>query len=257
MKKRHYRTIWISDVHLGSKGCQAKQLQSFLKSHTCDYLFLVGDIVDFWAMKRGSKWTNEHNAVVQQIIKMSRHNTNVIYIPGNHDDAFREYVGMNVGNINLHRDYIHTTREGLKILIVHGDEFDVVTRYYKWVAILGDIGYNVLLHTNTIFNQIRKVLGLKYWSLSAFIKRNVKQAVSFIGQFEDSVTKHAKKLEVDAILCGHIHHAEIRDIDGITYLNSGDWVESLTAIVEEVDGQLKIIYWNDENTIEKENFDSN
>lgn len=238
--------MWISDVHLGTKGCQAKQLQLFLKYYSCNYLYLVGDIVDFWAMKRGSKWSNDHNAVVQQIIKMSRHNTKVVYIPGNHDEAFREYAGMNIGNIQLELNFIHTTQTGVKIFIIHGDEFDVVTRYYKWVAILGDIGYNILLYINTMLNYLRGMIGMGYWSLSAFVKRNVKQAVNFIGSFEKNVAKQAKKYEVDAVLCGHIHHAEIKNIEGVLYLNCGDWVESLTAIVEEADGQLRIINWTEE-----------
>lgn len=246
MKKKHYKTVWISDVHLGTLGCQAKRLQKFLKSITCENLFLVGDIVDFWALKRGSKWTSDHNAVVQQIIKMSRKGTKVIYIPGNHDEAFREYIGVNAGNIELHHQYVYTTNNNIKMLIVHGDEFDVVTRYYKFIAIIGDIGYHILLHTNTWFNKFRSLFGLNYWSLSAYIKRNVKQAVNFIGNFEQNVVKHAKEQNVNAVLCGHIHHAEIKNIDDILYLNCGDWVESLTAIGELPDGTLTIIYWNDE-----------
>ncbi len=242
---KHYRTVWISDIHLGTKGCKAKHLLKFLKSFTCDYLFLVGDIIDLWAMKRGSKWTNHHNAVVQQILKISRHNTKVIYIPGNHDNAFREYVGMHIGNIQIHHDYIHTTTSGLKIYVTHGDEFDIITRYHKWIAVLGDIGYEFLLSVNTIFNNIRDRCGLGYWSLSAYIKQNVKNAVNFIGDYEQSVVNHAKHKEVDAVLCGHIHHAEFKQIDDIFYINTGDWVESLTAVVEEIDGKLTIINWVD------------
>lgn len=242
---QHYRTICISDLHLGSKGCQAKHLLKFLKTFTCDYLFLVGDIIDLWAIKRGAKWTNHHNAVVQQILKMSRHGTKVIYIPGNHDDPFREYVGMNIGNIQIHQDYIHTTREGLKIYMVHGDEFDIVTRYHKWIAVLGDVGYEFLLSMNTVLNGIRSRLGFKYWSLSAYVKQNVKNAVNFIGDYEHNVVKQASRKEVGAVLCGHIHHAEIKHIDGILYMNTGDWVESLTAIGETIDVQLLIICWSD------------
>ena len=239
----HHRTIWISDTHLGSKGCQTKHLLKFLKTYTCDYLFLVGDIIDFWALKRGSKWTNAHNAIVQQIIKMSRHGTKVIYVPGNHDEPIRDYTNIDIGNIEIHRDYIHVTNEGTKIYVVHGDEFDIVTRYHKWVAVLGDIGYETLLSLNTVFNYVRSKLGLKYWSLSAYVKQNVKQAVNFVGDYENSVVKQAHHKETDAVLCGHIHQAEMKTIDGVLYINTGDWVESLTAVVETTDGQLKIVHW--------------
>jgi UDP-2,3-diacylglucosamine pyrophosphatase LpxH len=237
-----YRTIWISDTHLGSVGCQAEKLLKFLKEHESDTLILVGDIIDFWALRRKPYWPESHNTVVQKILKKARHGTRVIYIPGNHDEPLRNYLELTFGSIELHREYTHTLADSRQILCVHGDDFDVITRYHRWVAKLGDVGYDVLLWSNRQFNKARFRLGLGYWSLSAFIKHKVKQAVSFIGEYEESVVKEALTRGVDGVLCGHIHHAEIRHISDILYLNTGDWVESCTAIVEHYDGKLEIIH---------------
>lgn len=245
MEPTRYRTIWISDIHLGTKGCQSDKLHNFLKSTESDTLFLVGDIIDFWAMKRGSKWTADHNLIVQKVLKKARHNTRVVYIPGNHDEALREYCGMSFGGIELHHEFIHTTADGKKILCVHGDDFDIITRYHKWVAILGDIGYTVLLVANHKFNWLRRHFGKGYWSLSAYIKKKVKGAVNFVSNFEENVVREAKHVNVDMVLCGHIHHANICKMNDITYLNTGDWVESLTAIVEHHDGKLELIHWSE------------
>lgn len=239
-----YRSIWISDTHLGSAGCQADKLLGFLKANESEYLFLVGDIIDFWALKRKSYWPESHNTVVQKVLKKARHGTKVVYIPGNHDENLRDYLDHTFGNIELHKEFVHTLADGRTILCVHGDDFDVVTRYHKWVAVLGDMGYEALLTLNRYFNVIRAKLGMGYWSLSAYVKHKVKQAVSFIGEYEESVTRAAKTRGVDGVLCGHIHHAEIKQLSDFMYINTGDWVESCTAIVEHFDGTLELIRWS-------------
>jgi UDP-2,3-diacylglucosamine pyrophosphatase LpxH len=248
MSATSYRTIWLSDIHLGSKGCNAEQLLTFLKYHDSEYLILVGDIIDFWSLKRSTFWPTSHNTVVQKVLKKAKHGTKVIFIPGNHDEALREYIGLSFGDIELHNDYIHTLADGRTIFCLHGDLYDVITRYHKWVAVLGDIGYELLLKVNKLQNIIRIKCGFGYWSLSSYVKHKVKSAVSFIGDYED-VVKGAKDLNVDGVLCGHIHYAEIKYIDDILYLNTGDWVESCTAIVEHHDGQLELIKWKDEDVI--------
>jgi len=245
MEPIKFRTIFISDIHLGTRGCQAEKLHEFLKRTESDTLYLVGDIIDFWALKRGSKWTKEHNIILQKILKKSRHGTRVIFIPGNHDEALREYCGSKFGDIEIHHDYTHITADGKTIFCLHGDYFDMVTRYHKWLANLGDVGYNLLIRLNNSLNWLRKIIGKDHWSLSAYIKNKVKQAVSYVSDFEESVAKHAKKLNVDMVLCGHIHFATMTEYHGVKYLNTGDWVESLTAIVEHRDGKLELIKWNE------------
>ncbi len=239
----HYRTIWLSDIHLGSRGCNADQLLDFLKNTESDYLILVGDIIDFWALKRHVFWPTSMNTIIQKVLRKARHGTKIIFIPGNHDEILREYIGLSFGDIELHDNYTHTLADGRKVFCIHGDIYDVITRYHKWIAVLGDIGYETLLWINRIQNKVRTIIGLGHWSLSAFIKYRVKEAVSFIGDYEDTVAKEAKHLNVDAILCGHIHHAEIKYINGIQYINTGDWVESCTAIVEHQTGELELIKW--------------
>lgn len=238
-----YRTIWLSDIHLGSRGCNADQLLDFLKHTESEYLILVGDIIDFWALKRHIFWPTTMNTIIQKVLRKARHGTKVIFIPGNHDEALRDYIGLSFGDIELHETFTHELKDGRKILCLHGDIFDVVTKYHKWLAILGDIGYESLLWLNRVQNKLRSIIGFGHWSLSAFIKYRVKEAVNFISDFEDNVVRGAKQLGVDGVLCGHIHHAEIRDVNGMLYLNTGDWVESCTAIVETTDGQLKLIRW--------------
>lgn len=239
--KVHHRTIWISDIHLGTKDCQADMLLDFLKNTDSDYLILVGDIIDFWALKRSSYWPASHNTVVQKILKKARHGTKVIFICGNHDESLRDYVGLTFGGIELHDFYTHTLANGKSIYCVHGDIYDIITRYHKWLAVLGDVGYSFLLWLNRIQNRLRTYCGLGHWSLSAYIKSRVKDAVSFISDYEANVVREARQLGVDGVLCGHIHHAEIVDMDGILYLNTGDVVESCTAIVEEVGGDLVLL----------------
>jgi UDP-2,3-diacylglucosamine pyrophosphatase LpxH len=237
------RTVFISDVHLGSKGCRADLLLEFLKSVEVEYLFLVGDIFDLWAMRKGFFWPQEHNNVVRTLLGKAKAGTRVIYIPGNHDEAARQYCQLTFGDVRVEEEWIHETPDGKKLLVIHGDQFDGIVRYAKWLAILGDWAYTVALRINTAFNWARRKLGLNYWSLSAYLKHKVKNAVQFIADFEDAVAGEARRRGVDGVVCGHIHHPEIRDIDGILYCNDGDWVESCTALVEDGAGTLSIVDW--------------
>jgi UDP-2,3-diacylglucosamine pyrophosphatase LpxH len=245
-----YRSIWISDVHLGTKGCKAAQLLDFLHCHDAEFLYLVGDMVDGWRLKKSWYWDQAHNDVVQKILYKSRQGTKVVYIPGNHDEFLRDYImlGLRFGEIELTQEAIHTTIDGRNLLIMHGDELDGVVKHIKWLAILGDWAYNIMLSVNHVFNLLRRKLGYPYWSLSAYLKHKVKNAVNFISSFESSIASLARKRNLDGVVCGHIHKAEIRDIDGILYCNDGDWVESCTALVEDWEGKLKIIYWNSTNS---------
>jgi UDP-2,3-diacylglucosamine pyrophosphatase LpxH len=241
--KKKYRTIWLSDIHLGTRGCQSELLLNFLKAHDCERLYLVGDIVDGWQLKSRMYWPQAHTNVLRRFLTLSKRGTEVIYVTGNHDEFLRRYSDMVVGNIRLVDRAEHVTADGRRLLVVHGDEYDVVTRYHRWVAFLGDVGYNLLLAVNVWFNQVRKRLGYGYWSLSAWVKYKVKRAVSFISDFEEFVARECAKQDFDGVVCGHIHHAEIRDIHGIRYHNCGDWVESCTALAEDEHGQIRIIEW--------------
>ncbi|MCB1912379.1 MAG: UDP-2,3-diacylglucosamine diphosphatase [Rhodocyclaceae bacterium] len=238
------RSIFISDVHLGTRGCQAQRLLDFLRHYETENLFLVGDIIDFWAMNRSIHWTPTQNTVVQKVLRAARKGTRVVLVPGNHDEALREYVGTAFGDIELSYDHVHTTADGRSFLLIHGDEFDQVTRYHRWVAVLGDIAYNALVRINTWLSFVRRHLGRPgYWSLAGYAKRKVKSAVSFIYDFEDSVIRAVREREVDGVICGHIHAAAIKQVDGLTYVNCGDWVDSCTGIVEHTDGRLQLVDW--------------
>lgn len=241
----HYRTLFLSDIHLGTRGSQAEMLVDFLKEHDADTIYLVGDILDFWRIKRGAIWPQAHNNVLQLLLNKVRKGSRVIYIPGNHDDGLRDYCGSKFGGIELLRDTVHTMADGRRYVVMHGDEFDVVVRYAKWLAFLGDRGYQLAMFCNWPLNVVRRRLGLGYWSLSSYLKYRVKTAVNFIGDFEASLADEAKRREADGIICGHIHHAASREIDGVHYVNTGDWVESCTAIVETEEGQLELIRWLD------------
>lgn len=240
----HYRSIFISDIHLGSKASSANILLDFLKENDSDYLYLVGDIIDIWNLKRNWYWPQEHNDVIQKLLRKSRKKTNVVYILGNHDEFIRDFTPISFGDIKIVKEAIHISLTGQKYLVIHGDDFDVITKYAKWLAVLGDIGYNFLVWLNRHFNFLRRKLGFGYWSLSAFVKRKVKKAANFIDDYEVNLAKEVKKLGMDGIISGHIHHAEIKEIDGIMYMNDGDWCESNTAIVEHHDGRFEIIHWN-------------
>ncbi len=241
--KRHYRSLWISDLHLGTPGCQAKALLDFLKHTESEQLFLVGDIIDGWQLRRSWYWPQTHNDVVQKLLRKARKGTRVIFIPGNHDEFARRYVGHNFGGIDVAEEWVHEAADGRKLWITHGDYFDGVIQCAKWLAHVGDSLYEFTLKLNRHLNSLRARMGLPYWSLSKYLKLKVKRAVNFIGDFESAVAKEARRRGVQGVVCGHIHHAELREIDGITYANDGDWVESLTALAEHADGRLEIVDW--------------
>lgn len=238
-----FRSVFISDVHLGTRGCQAELLLDFIRSMECEQLYLIGDIIDGWKLKGGWHWPQAHNDVVQKVLRMARKGTAVIYVPGNHDEVARDYCGVHFGGVVIARDAIHTTADGRTFLVTHGDEFDGVVQHAKWLAFLGDWSYRTILMLNTLFNHARRKMGFGYWSLSAFLKGKVKNALQFIENFEGAVADEARRRGVDGVICGHIHKAEMRDIDGITYINDGDWVESCTALVEHMDGRLELLEW--------------
>ncbi len=242
--KTHYRSIFLSDIHLGTRGCQADRLLDFLKSHTCDRLFLVGDIIDGWRMRSTFYWPQEHNNVLRRFLTLAKRGTKIVYVTGNHDEFLRKYSDLAIGNLELVDQAVHVSASGDRLLIVHGDEYDVVTRYHRWVAFLGDVGYTLLLEANRYYNVLRSRLGYGYWSLSAWIKHRVKQAVSFISEYEEALVHQCRRQGYHGVVCGHIHHAEIRDLDGIRYMNCGDWVESCTALVEDESGSFSILDWS-------------
>ena len=237
------RTVWISDLHLGTPGCQAARLLDFLRTVECETLFLVGDIIEGWQLERQWYWPQTHNDVVQKLLRKARKGTRVIFVPGNHDEFARRYVHHNFGGVDVVDDWIHETADGRRLWVVHGDLFDGVIQCARWLAHVGDRAYETTLKLNRYLNSLRARLGLPYWSLSRYLKLKVKRAVSYVGDFEAAVAREARKRGVHGVVCGHIHHAELRDIDGILYANDGDWVESLTALVEHADGRLEIIDW--------------
>jgi UDP-2,3-diacylglucosamine pyrophosphatase LpxH len=243
--KLRFRTIWISDVHLGTNGCNADLLLNFLKSTDSETLYLVGDIIDGWRLKRNWYWPDAHNDVIRKLLKKAKRGTRVIYIPGNHDEGARQFVNLNFGGVQLLHDVIHETADGRKLWVLHGDAFDGVVLYARWLAFLGDYAYALLLSLNTWFNVIRRKMGFDYWSLSAFLKKKVKNAVEYVGRFEEAVSHAALERGVDGVICGHIHSAEIRPMGKLTYYNDGDWVESCTALVEHFDGRMEILHWAD------------
>jgi UDP-2,3-diacylglucosamine pyrophosphatase LpxH len=241
------RSIFLSDIHLGTRACKAERLLDFLREHEAEHLFLIGDIIDFWSMNRGIHWSRAQNTVIQKILRRARHGEKVVFIPGNHDEALREYHGITFGDIAVVNEYVHQTADGRRFLLLHGDEFDQVTRYHKWVAVLGDIAYNGLVRANGVFSWIRRRLGRPgYWSLAGYAKRKVKRALEFIFDFEESVIRNVRDRGLDGVICGHIHWAAIKEIRGLTYVNCGDWVDSCTAIVEHHDGRIELIDWDGE-----------
>lgn len=238
-----YRSLFISDVHLGSRGAQAELLLDFLKHNEADTWYLVGDIVDGWRLKKGWFWPQAHNDVVQKLLRKVRKGARMIYIPGNHDEFARDYLGHSFGGVEVVDRAIHVAADGRRLLVIHGDQFDVIVRHARWLAFLGDWAYEAALRFNAVFNRARRALGFGYWSLSAWAKLKVKNAVNFIGDFEETLATEAQKAGVDGIVCGHIHHAAIRRIGAIDYMNSGDFVESCTAIAEHADGRFEILRW--------------
>ncbi len=241
--KRKFRTVWISDIHLGTRGCNAELLLDFLHSVECETLYLVGDIVDGWRLRKGWYWPDAHNEVVRRLLKLAHRGTRVILIAGNHDEVLRPYAGMSFGGVELALEAVHHTADGRRLLITHGDAFDGVVLYSRWLALLGDQAYTLLLRLNVVVNAVRRRLRMPYWSLSSYLKKRVKNAVQFVYEFEDAVARAAQERGMDGVVCGHIHCAEIRQIGPITYYNDGDWVESCTALVEDRDGAMQIIDW--------------
>lgn len=242
--KIRVRTVWISDLHLGTPGCQAKALLHFLKTVESDTLYLVGDIIDGWQLRRSWFWPQAHNDVVQKLLRKVRKGTRVIFVAGNHDEFARRYLGHSFGGIEVHDEFIHHCADGRRLWVVHGDRFDGVIQVAKWLAHLGDWAYMRALALNHWLNSARARLGLPYWSLSRYLKLKVKRAVAYVDDFERAVAREARARGLDGVVCGHIHHAELRDIDGILYANDGDWVESLTALAEHADGRLEILDWS-------------
>ncbi|MGO8739478.1 UDP-2,3-diacylglucosamine diphosphatase [Rhodoblastus sp.] len=239
-----YRTLFISDIHLGTRGCQADLLLDFLKYNESEELFLVGDIIDGWRLKQAWHWPQAHNDVVQKLLRKVRKGARVVFVPGNHDEFARDFLGLEFGGVEVIDHVVHQTADGKKMLVIHGDQFDIVVKHARWLAHLGDWAYDFAIWINSWFNRARRKLGLPYWSLSKWAKLKVKNAVNFIGDFERTLAAEARKRGVDGVVCGHIHHAAIRDIDGVTYVNTGDFVESCTAIAEHFDGRLELLHWS-------------
>src|SRR5215813_7123125 len=240
---RRVRTLFLSDIHLGTRGCQANKLLDFLRHYEAETIYLVGDIVDGWQLRSAWYWPQLHNDVVQKLLRQARKGVRLLYIPGNHDEFLRDYYGTHFGGIEVLEDAIHVGPDGKRYLVIHGDLFDVVIRHARWLALLGNSAYDLAIWLNTYFNAIRRALGLTYWSLSQWAKLKVKNAVNFIGEYEKALAAEARRRGVDGVICGHIHHAVIRNDSGLCYINCGDWVESCTAVVEHFDGRFEIIRW--------------
>jgi UDP-2,3-diacylglucosamine pyrophosphatase LpxH len=239
----HYRSIWVSDIHLGTPGCQAEFLLDFLRHNESEHLYLVGDIIDGWQLRRRWYWTQAHNDVVQKVLRKARKGTRVTYVSGNHDEVMRQFIGLAFGGIEIRDEAVHTMADGRRFLVVHGDLYDAVVLHAKWLALIGDHLYQLILKLNRWFNHFRAKLGLPYWSLSRYLKHKTKNAVNFMTAFEDALAREARKRGFHGVICGHIHKPEIRVIEGVVYCNDGDWVESLSALVETFDGQLSLIEW--------------
>jgi UDP-2,3-diacylglucosamine pyrophosphatase LpxH len=245
-ERRRFRTIWISDVHLGTRGCNAELLIDFLDATDSETMYLVGDIIDGWRLKKKLYWPAAHNDVVWRILKRARRGTRIVYIPGNHDEMMRQFAGLHFGGVEILRAAVHETADGRHLLVLHGDEFDAVMLAHRWLAVVGDALYHLLMTLSGWVNALRRRLGLPYWSLSKVAKHKVKNAVEFISRYEEVVTRAAAARRVDGVVCGHIHTAEIREFDGVTYYNDGDWVEGCTALVEHFDGRMEILNWPEE-----------
>jgi UDP-2,3-diacylglucosamine pyrophosphatase LpxH len=243
---RQFRTLFLSDVHLGMRGCQAERLIDFLRHHRAETYYLVGDIVDGWALKSSWYWPQAHNDVVQKLLREARKGARIVYVPGNHDEFLRDYYGTHFGGIDVVETAIHEGADGRRYLVIHGDLFDFVVTQARWLALLGDKAYDWAIAINRIFNNMRRRLGFPYWSLSQWAKLKVKNAVSYIGEFERTLAAEAGRHQADGVICGHIHHAVIHDMLGIRYLNCGDWVESCSAIAEHHDGRFEIVIWSKE-----------
>ena len=244
--RRKYRTIWISDVHLGTKGCNAELLIDFLDNVDSETMYLVGDIIDGWRLKKKFYWPDTHNDIVWRIMKRAKRGTRVVYIPGNHDEMFRQFTGLNFGGVEIRRAAFHDTADGRRLMVLHGDEFDTIMLAHRWLAFVGDALYHLMMGLNNRVNAVRRRLGLPYWSLSKMAKHKVKNAVEFISHYEEVVARAAAERGVDGVVCGHIHTAEHRMFNGVEYWNDGDWVEGCNALVEHADGRMEILHWPEE-----------
>lgn len=240
-----YRALFLSDIHLAARASRSEELVSFLQSHDADTVYLVGDVIDFWRIRRGPSWRPSQTQVLSELLSKAQGGTRLVYIPGNHDEEMRAFAGVMLGPVELRLRALHETANGSRYLIVHGDEFDVVMKRARWLAVLGDIAYDIALASNGVLGVIRHSLGLPYWSLSAYLKHRVKRAVNYVGNFESRLAAAARKAGAEGVICGHIHHASMQVVDGVQYVNTGDWVESGTAVVEHFDGRLEIIRWID------------
>lgn len=243
--KLKVRSVWISDVHLGFRGCSADFLLDFLHKTECEYLYLVGDIIDVWEMKKRMFWPQAHNNVIRTLLGKAKHNTKVIYVPGNHDEVLRDYDGLVFGNVEIQNEAIHTTADGRQLLVLHGDQFDGIVKCSPILSKVGSRLYDYLLRANRWVNYVRRKMGFSYWSLASYLKHKVKNAVQYISSFEEAVAHEAARQKVDGVVCGHIHRAEITRHHDVDYYNCGDWVESCTALVENSDGSMEIINWTD------------
>jgi len=240
------RSVFISDVHLGFKGCRAEFLLDFLRRVECQQIYLVGDIIDMWSLTRSFYWPQAHNDVIRTILGKAKHGTRVVYVPGNHDRPFRDHDGLVLGNVEIHREVVHETADGRRFLVLHGDEFDAIVRASPLLESLGSTAYSAALRLNRYVNAVRRLFGYPYFSVAAFLKHKVKNAVKYIANFERALAVEARRRGVDGVICGHIHRAEISEIEGITYCNDGDWVESCTALVEDFQGRLSLLRWTED-----------
>jgi UDP-2,3-diacylglucosamine pyrophosphatase LpxH len=247
--KRRYRTVFLSDIHLGTRGCRSDFLVDFLNRVECERLFLVGDIVDGWRLRKSWYWDASHDEVIRLLLRAARNGSEVTYIPGNHDEVLRDWLGMEIAGVRLVNEAVHTGADGRRYLVIHGDQFDSVVRYAKFLAHLGDWAYDTALTLNRWFNAARRRFGYPYWSLSQWLKRQVKEAVKAIDRFESALAQEARRRGLDGVVCGHIHHAEMRMVQGVLYMNDGDWVESCTALVEHADGRFELVDWARENNL--------
>jgi len=237
---KRFRTAWISDLHLGTRGCNAEALLYFLREYDFETLYLVGDLIDIWQLRRGIYWPQSHSDVIQKILRKGRKGTRIIYIPGNHDEFVSTFFGA-YGSITVEKQAIHETADKRRLLVIHGHELDTVVQNMKWLAYVGDFGYQLLLKLNRPVNFVRKIFGREYWSLSAYVKKSVKNAVSFIGQFEEAIVRYSKEYSIDGVVCGHIHSPVIRKIENVEYYNSGDWVESCSVLLEDLEGKISLL----------------
>ena len=243
LPQRRYRSIWISDTHLGWRACEADRLLDFLKHHDADHWYLVGDILDGWALKRSWNWPQSHNDVVQKLLRKVRKGSHVVCIPGNHDEFLHEFSRLSFGGIMVLPDAMHETADGRRFWVLHGDQFDSVVHYAPWLTVLGNNGYDLMIHVGRFLNHIRRRLGFPEWSLSAYVKGRVKNIVRFVTDYEQAMLREARRHGANGVVCGHIHKAEIRETEGLLYCNTGDWVESCTALAESFDGRMELIHW--------------